>query len=98
MSILTEAANILDTSEFKVLECAYLHWFGKSAPIDLINRAFSDYLHTHATPYWARHYAHGIISRFESEHNAQSKFIYHFWLLFLRGKQQTTDHNPSLAA
>jgi hypothetical protein len=98
MTVLTEAANILDTSEFTVLENAYQHWFGENATTDFINRTFSDYLQGQTPPYWARHYALLIINRFETEKNAQCHFLRHFRLLFWGFKQQVKAGNRSLAA
>ena len=98
MSILTQAANILDISEFTVLEYAYQHWYGESASHDLINRTFSDYLYTQEPPYWARHYALTIITRFETEIGARSNFLHHFRLLFWDFKQKSAYDHQSLAA
>lgn len=98
MSTLTQAANILDISEFAILERAYLHWHGENASFDLINRAFSDYLNTQEPPYWARHYALNIITAFEAEMSAGSNFLQHFWLFFWDFKQQSIQDNHSLAA
>ena len=62
MTILRDAANILDTSEYDVFFQAYTHWYGETAPTDVINRAFSDYIKHQQTPHWARHYALDVIA------------------------------------
>lgn len=98
MCILTQAANILDTSEFKVLEYAYQHWFGEQASFEFIERIFSDYLHSQTSPYWARHYAANIINRFETEKQAQRNFYHCFSMLFWNFKQQIPQENHILVA
>ena len=92
MTVLREAANILDISEYDVLNNAYEHWYGKNASIELINRAFSDYLKTQQPPHWARHYALDIIARFESEMNAKCK-CFGLLLLLFWGFKSRPDHS-----
>lgn len=98
MSILTQAANILDISEFAVLERAYLHWYGERASFDFINRTFSDYLHAQQPPYWARHYALTIINRFDAELNTKNNFLQLLQFLFWDYKQPANQDGRSLAA
>ena len=86
MSVLRDAANILDISEYDVLHQAYQHWYGKPAQCAQINRAFSDYLKTQQPPHWARHYALHIITRYEAEMPAKCRRLGLLWLLLWRFK------------
>lgn len=98
MTVLRDAANILDTSEYDVLNQAYRHWYGKTAPCAQINRAFSAYLKTQQPPHWARHYALHIITRYEAERHAKFKHLGLLWLLMWRFKSRPTDSGIVLIA
>ncbi len=95
MTILRDAANILDTSEYEVFFQAYTHWYGHSAPTDLINRAFSDYLKHQQTPHWARHYALDVIARFETEIGGKSQCFGLLWQL-ARGTGAKSPNNVAV--
>ena len=56
-----EAANLLQTGEFQLLQLAYRDWFGKDLEEERLNGLFSDYMLKEETPSWARHYARRII-------------------------------------
>lgn len=96
MNVLRDAANILDISEYDVLNHAYEHWYGKTASAELINRAFSDYLKTQQSPYWARHYALNIINRFDAEMNAKCKCFSLLLLLLWGFKTRPANRCPFL--
>ena len=81
MTVLRDAANILDISEYDLLHQAYQHWYGKPASCTQINRAFSDYLKTQQLPHWARHYALHVITTYEAELHAKCKCLGLLWLL-----------------
>lgn len=98
MTVLREAANILDISEYDALYHAYEHWYGKNAPTELINRAFSDYLKTQQPPHWARHYALNVIAGFDAEMKAKINIFQHFRLLLWVYKQQSSQDNHCLPA
>lgn len=98
MTILTLAANILDISEYTVLEHAYQQWYGRSASIDFINRTFSNYLVTQEPPYWARHYARSIITSFDAETRANYIYLHYFWMLSWGVKPQIIQAGNSLPA
>lgn len=98
MTVLRTAANILDTSEFDVLYHAYEHWYGESAPIEMLNQAFSKYLNTQELPHWARHYALGVIARFETEMGAKCKCFGLFWQLVWGSKSRLADNSHVLHA
>lgn len=98
MTVLREAANILDISEYDVLLQAYQHWYGKHAPYDQLNRAFSSYLKTQQPPHWARHYALGVIANFETEMGAKYKSFSLFWQVAWRAKARPGNTDPVLFA
>lgn len=81
MTVLRQAANILDISEFEVLHHAYEHWYGKTAPVEEINHAFSHYLTNQEVPHWGRHYALDVIASFEAEITAKCECLDLFWQL-----------------
>lgn len=93
MTVLRQAANILDISEFDVLHHAYEHWYGKAAPVEVINRAFSHYLTNHEVPHWGRHYALDVIASFETEIAAKCACLGLLWQLAWGPK--TTSNNES---
>ena len=98
MTILRDAANILDTSEYDVFFQAYTHWYGKAAPTDVINRAFSAYLKYQQTPHWARHYALEVIARFETEIASTCKCFGLFWQLSRGAGAKPAKNTPVLFA
>lgn len=98
MTVLREAANILDTSEYDVLYQAYQHWYGKSAPGEQLNRAFSDYLHTQEPPHWARHYALHIITSYEAELHTTCKYSGLLWLMLWRFKSRPVPRSDFFVA
>ncbi len=57
-----KAANLLQVGEFQFLQLAYSEWHGKEMTEDLVNRLFMRYMLYDQVPYWARHYAHRILS------------------------------------
>jgi hypothetical protein len=82
MEVLTRAANILDISEFEVINQAYIHWHGDTAPKRLIQLTFSTYLKTQELPHWAKHYAVHIVQSFEAELQKEGQVVKIFLLLF----------------
>lgn len=98
MTVLRTAANILDTSEFDVLSHAYEHWYGESASTEMLNQAFSNYLKTQELPHWARHYALGVITRFEAEMRVKWKRYSLFWQLAWDSGSRLAEHNHVLLA
>ncbi|WP_455211212.1 hypothetical protein [Kaarinaea lacus] len=82
MEVLTRAANILDISEYEVLNRAYTHWHGSDAPNRVLQKTFSDYLKNQELPHWANHYALQIIQAFEAELHREGEFLKLMWLVF----------------
>jgi hypothetical protein len=83
MEVLTRAANILDISEFEVINQAYMHWHGSTAPQRLIQATFSTYLKTQELPHWAKHYASHIVQSFEAELQKEGRLLKIFFMLFV---------------
>lgn len=83
MEVLTRAANILDISEFEVINQAYTHWHGDTAPKRLIQSTFSTYLKTQELPHWAKHYAVHIVQSFEAELQKEGQLLKIFFMLFV---------------
>ncbi len=98
MTVLRDAANILDISEYDVLLQAYQHWYGINAPHDQLNHAFSNYLKTQQTPHWARHYALAVITKFEIEMETKCKRFSLFWQVALSAKSKPSKNDPVLFA
>ena len=98
MEVLTRAANILDVSEFEVLQRAYRHWFGDQAPAQLIASTFSSYMKTRQLPHWARHYAVKVIDAFEAELRREGESLQLAWLLLRGGASRSDESEFSLAA
>jgi hypothetical protein len=58
---IAEAANLLQTGEFQLLQLAYYDWHGHDVPEDRLDELFADYMIRKSVPAWARHYARRII-------------------------------------
>jgi len=86
MNDLTEAANILDTSEFEVLQRAHLHWYGQTATSAELEAVFSVWLQRQQLPAWARHYVSVVIRDFEQElgRHRLDPGLFWFWLVTAR--------------
>ena len=95
MTVLRKAANILDISEFDVLQHAYQHWYGETAPVELLDRAFSNYLTKQELPHWGRHYALDVIAGFETEIAAQCECLSLYWQLAW-GPKKTSGYEHSV--
>ncbi len=67
MNDLTQAATILKTGEYQVLEQAYLSWHGACAEAEELNLLFAQYMQYGILPHWAENFAKTIISDFHSE-------------------------------
>ena len=58
---IAEAANLLQTGEFQVLQLAYYEWFGRDLPESETDKLFSEYMISKQVPFWARDYARRIL-------------------------------------
>jgi hypothetical protein len=64
-NLLAEAANRLDVGEYQVFQLSYEAWFGSEPGEKQLERIFFDYLMNDKVPPWARHYARGIIDKYD---------------------------------
>lgn len=64
-SLVAQAANILQTGEFQVLQLAYHEWYGQDLPEALSDRLFQDYMLRGEVRHWAREYALRIVRQDE---------------------------------
>ena len=64
---ITDAANILETSEYEIFRRAYRHWYGSDPSEELLDTLFGAYLRHQTYPAWARHYSREVVIRFERE-------------------------------
>lgn len=87
MNDLTEAANILDTSEFEVLRRAYLHWYGKLPAESELGSIFADWMSRQQLPAWARHYVARVIREFEQELRQPCRCFALLWLWLVRARR-----------
>ncbi|NIQ96748.1 MAG: hypothetical protein GWN87_23085, partial [Desulfuromonadales bacterium] len=54
-------AQLENVGHFRVFEEAYEEWFGKEAPVKVIEHKFHPYLRTGVAPYWVRSYTRHVI-------------------------------------
>lgn len=64
---LGQAASILKTGEYQILEQAYLNWHGACADENEITYLFTQYMQFGMIPHWAETFAKTVISDFNSE-------------------------------
>lgn len=60
-SVVAQAANILQTGEFQVLQLAYREWHGHDMTEEVCNEVFRLYMIQGDIPGWARHYSRRIL-------------------------------------
>ena len=60
---IAEAANILQTGEFQILQLAYYDWHGRELPEAATDRLFAAYMIHNQVPDWALYYARRILER-----------------------------------
>ncbi len=77
MNDLVQAACILNTSEYQVMEQAYMNWHGAHANEQELYSLFSQYMQYGVVPHWAENFAKTVISDF----NAQIKVNPGFYCL-----------------
>lgn len=76
-NLLAEAANRLDVGEFQVFQLGYEAWFGSEPDEKQLERIFFDYLTHDKLPPWARHYARGIIDKYDEDELDYNNPHYH---------------------
>ena len=57
-----DAAALLDTTEFNVFCLAYVRWFGRDAPVQIIASHFNDYMFKDIVPHWVHHFTRRILN------------------------------------
>ena len=60
---IAEAANVLQTGEFQILQLAYYDWHGRELPEAATDRLFAAYMIHNQVPDWALYYARRILER-----------------------------------
>ena len=58
------AAGLLDISEFRLFEIAYVHWFGSEPEKKTMEGSFGSYLQTGLAPFWLRDMTRMIILKY----------------------------------
>ncbi len=66
MNDLIQAADILNTGEYQILEQAYLNWHGTTASEHELYQLFSQYMQFGMVPHWAENFAKIVIADFNS--------------------------------
>ena len=61
--VVTEAADLLDTSEFGLFSLAYERWHGRSPEPRVIEKHFAAYMFRSVVPPWVRHLAREIVAK-----------------------------------
>lgn len=74
---IAEAANLLQTGEFQVLQLAYYEWFGRELPESETDKLFSEYMIKKQVPFWARDYARRILALDEQGRLDMDNPLYH---------------------
>jgi hypothetical protein len=57
------ASAILQITEFRLFELAYLHWFGTSVCESHIERYYTGYMFASRAPFWVRQYCRDVLER-----------------------------------
>ena len=66
MNELVQAASLLETDEYQLIEQAYINWHGKRANDKDLYQFFSQYMQYGTTPYWVENYAKTVIQDWNS--------------------------------
>lgn len=74
---IAEAANLLQTGEFQVLQLAYYEWFGRELAESETDKLFSEYMIKKQVPFWARDYARRILALAEEDRLDMNNSLYH---------------------
>jgi hypothetical protein len=67
-------AGLLDISEFRLFEIAYLNWFGSEATKKAMDVFFGSYLKSGVEPFWLRNMVRRIICKYRKGNLAPSRF------------------------
>ena len=70
-------AGLLDVSEFRLFEIAYVNWFGSEATEKAMEGFFGSYLNSGFVPFWLRNMVRRTISKHRKGNLAGSEFGIH---------------------
>ena len=59
----TQAAGLLDTTEYHLFDIAYLRWYGRPSDPRVLEDHFTDYMFKSIVPHWVRHLCREILER-----------------------------------
>ncbi len=97
MPDLTEAANILDTSEFEVLRRAHIYWYGQPASDTQLAPVFAAWLTEQKLPVWARHYVNQVIRDFEKQLGTPCRCLALLWMWLISARRSKPSCDSLLA-
>ena len=75
--LVAQAANLLQTGEFQLLQLAYHDYHGREMPKEMIHRMFRAYMFENKVPVWAQDYARRIIALDERGDLDDLDYAYH---------------------
>jgi len=67
-------AGLLDISEFRLFEIAYVNWFGSEAAEKAIDGFFGSYLNSGLVPFWVRNMVRTIMCKHRKVNLTPSRF------------------------
>lgn len=59
----SQAANLLDTTEYHLFGIAYLRWYGRPSDPQILEGYFTNYMFQSVVPHWVRHLCREILER-----------------------------------
>ena len=76
LNLVSEAAGILEVSDFDIFRLGYYHWFQKQEDFSALENLFGKFITNRADcPFWARDYARKIIDAFNNDQGALKELI-----------------------
>jgi hypothetical protein len=67
-------AGLLDISEFRLFEIAYVNWFGSEATEEVIDGFFASYLKSGLVPFWLRNMVRAIMCEYRKGNLTPGRF------------------------
>jgi hypothetical protein len=61
-SRISTSSRLLQVSEFRFFQLAYVQWYGRDIPEQNLEYIFVDYIFKDEVPHWARHLARRVLS------------------------------------
>ena len=59
----SQAASLLDTTEFHLFDIAYVRWYGRPSDPQMLESYFTNYMFQSIVPHWVRHLCREILER-----------------------------------